>query len=85
MRSAPDACSCALTPTSLPQIPYSIVFTKVDKRKKGAPPALENIAAFEAEVLAAAGRLPPTLVTSSRAGSGKTELLAHIAQLREFW
>lgn len=27
--------------------------------------------------------LPPMLATSSRAGSGKAELLAHIAQLRE--
>jgi hypothetical protein len=29
--------------------------------------------------------LPPMLVTSSRSGSGKSELLAHIAQLKELF
>lgn len=29
------------------QIPYTVVFTKVDKRKKNCPPAEENIAAFQ--------------------------------------
>lgn len=33
-----------------PQIPFTVVFTKLDKRKKGGPPAEENIAAFEAQV-----------------------------------
>lgn len=32
------------------QIPFTVVFTKLDKRKKGSPPAEENIAAFEAAV-----------------------------------
>lgn len=34
------------------QIPFTVVFTKLDKRKKGGPPAEENIAAFEAQVRA---------------------------------
>lgn len=33
-------------PPSL-QIPYSVVFTKVDKRKKDCPAAVENIEAFQ--------------------------------------
>jgi len=33
-----------------PQVPFTVVFTKLDKRKKGTPPAEENIAAFEAAV-----------------------------------
>lgn len=65
------------------EIPYSVVFTKVDKKKKGCPAVEENIEAFQKELLKNWEELPPMLATSSRAGSGKAELLAHIAQLRE--
>ena len=68
-----------------PQIPFTLVFTKLDKRKKGTPPAEENIAAFEAAVAEAAGYTPPALLTSSRTGRGRSELLAHVAQLRDFF
>jgi len=61
------------------------VFTKLDKRKKGAPPAEENIAAFEAAVSEACGYVPPSILTSSKSGRGRNELLAHVAQLREFF
>lgn len=67
------------------EIPFTIVFTKLDKRKKGGPPAEENIAAFEAQVEEACGYLPPTILTSSKSGKGRNELLAHVAQLREFF
>ncbi|PRW58204.1 GTP-binding protein [Chlorella sorokiniana] len=67
------------------EIPFTVVFTKLDKRKKGSPPAEENIAAFEAAVADACGYVPPTLLTSSRSGQGRNELLAHVAQLREFF
>ncbi|KAL4423508.1 hypothetical protein ABPG77_003641 [Micractinium sp. CCAP 211/92] len=67
------------------EIPFTIVFTKLDKRKKGGPPAEENIAAFEAQVEEACGYVPPTILTSSKNGKGRNELLAHVAQLREFY
>ena len=34
------------------QVPFSLVFTKTDKRKKRCPGASENIAAFQAQLLA---------------------------------
>lgn len=67
------------------EIPFTIVFTKLDKRKKGVSGSEENIAAFEAKVEEACGYLPPTILTSSRSGKGKNELLAHVAQLRDFF
>eukprot|EP00887_Chlorella_sp_A99_P005181 scaffold1.g5181.t1 len=67
------------------QLPYSVVFTKADKRKKGTPPAEENMAAFEQELAAVVEHLPPFLVTSSRSGRGRGEVLAHVAQLRELY
>ncbi|KAL4437187.1 hypothetical protein ABPG75_004326 [Micractinium tetrahymenae] len=67
------------------EVPFTVVFTKLDKRKKGGPPAEENIAAFEAQVEEACGYAPPTILTSSKSGKGRNELLAHVAQLREFF
>jgi len=37
---------------SRPQVPFSLVFTKTDKRKKRCPTAAENIAAFQGQLLA---------------------------------
>lgn len=31
------------------------------------------------------GYTPPTILTSSKSGQGRSELLAHVAQLREFF
>jgi hypothetical protein len=67
------------------QIPFTIVFTKLDKKKKGGSPSDENIAAFEEQVGEACGYVPPTIRTSSKSGQGRTELLAHVAQLRDFF
>ena len=72
-------------PACLPQVPFTVVFTKLDKRKKGEPLAEENIAAFEAQVAEVCGYAPPSVLTSSRSGRGRTELLSHVAQLREFF
>jgi GTP-binding protein len=41
----------ALTPGAAAQVPFSLVFTKTDKRKKGVPPPQENIRAFQARLL----------------------------------
>jgi len=64
------------------EVPYTLVYTKVDKRKKGVPPASENIDAFESRLSEVWDTLPTAIATSSRSGMGKSELLAHIARLR---
>lgn len=74
-----------MVPCYPPQIPFTLVFTKLDKRKKGGPPAEENIAAFEEACVAECGYVPPAILTSSKSGKGRNELLAHVAQLREFF
>jgi hypothetical protein len=65
-------------------LPFSLVFTKADKRKKGQPRHTANVTAFKRALLAQQGFavLPPSLVTSAAAGAGKQELLAFIASLR---
>lgn len=65
------------------RVPFTIVFTKTDKRKKKTPTAEQNIAAFRKEMLAEWENLPPLLSTSCKTNTGKGELLAHIAQLRD--
>lgn len=65
-------------------LPFSIVFTKADKRKKGQPKHQVNITAFKRALLQQQGftLLPPSLVTSASAGMGKQELLNYVASLR---
>jgi GTP-binding protein len=78
------ACACWFAES---EIPYSIVYTKLDKKKKGCPPSDENIAEFERRLSEKwdSSMLPPTIRTSSKNGKGKAELLNHIAQLRALW
>ena len=68
-------------------VPFSIVFTKADKRKKGAPRPEGNVSAFKRALLEAKGfpLVPPSVVTSAASGAGKSELLAFIASLRGMW
>lgn len=66
-------------------VAYTLVYTKLDKRKKGVPNAEENIAAFEAQLAQSCDALPPAVATSSKSGKGKAELLAHIGQLRALY
>ena len=70
-------------------VPVTVVFTKVDKRKKvgagkRANPA-ENVEEFCREVSEYWDELPPMLYTSSANGEGKREVLNHIATLRQFF
>ena len=67
------------------EIPFTIVYTKLDKKKKGCPPAEENIREFEERLLEQWESLPVTLRTSSKAGLGKNGVLQHIAQLRALY
>jgi len=70
-------------------VPVTIVFTKVDKRRKvktgkRADPA-ENVERFCREVSEYWDELPPMLYTSAANGEGKREVLNHIATLRQFF
>jgi GTP-binding protein len=68
-------------------VPFSIVFTKADKRKRGGPRCSENVSAFKRALLEGRGfpLVPPSIVTSASTGDGKAELLAYIASLRRMW
>ena len=68
-------------------MPFSLVFTKADKRKKGGPRPRANAAAFKRALLESRGfpLVPPSVVTSAAVGGGKAELLAFIASLRCMW
>jgi len=65
-------------------VPFSIVFTKHDKRRKGAPKKSENIMGFKRALIEQHGfaAVPPCLITSSSAGVGKQEVLGFVASLR---
>jgi GTP-binding protein len=70
-------------------VPVTVVFTKVDKRRKikagkRADPA-ENIERFCRDASEHWDELPPTLYTSAETGEGKREVLNHIATLRQFF
>lgn len=67
------------------EIPFSIVFTKTDKKKKKCPPVAQNIEVFKEKLLEEWEYLPATFATSSRTGAGKLELLQYIARLRNFF
>jgi GTP-binding protein len=72
-------CPAAAAPA---QVPFAIVFTKSDMKKKGGPAASANIAAFKRELLKGWEAVPACFVTSSREGKGKTEVLQYLASLR---
>lgn len=65
-------------------VPFSIVFTKADKRKKGGSKKQANVTAFKRALLQQCGfkGVPPCLLTSASNGDGKQELLAFVAGLR---
>ncbi|KAK9807729.1 hypothetical protein WJX72_007363 [[Myrmecia] bisecta] len=67
------------------QIPFSLVFTKVDKRKKKCPPPEENIQAFIDDLRQRWDAVPPVFATSGVSGVGKQELLTYLAQLRQLF
>jgi GTP-binding protein len=68
-------------------VPFSVVFTKADKRKKGAPRCAENIREFKRALIEGRGfpLVPPCVVTSAATGGGKQELMAFVASLRVMW
>lgn len=64
------------------EVPFTLVFTKADHRKKGGPTAEANASAFRRALAADWEAVPPAFITSARTGGGKTELLRHLAGLR---
>ena len=67
------------------QVPFALVFTKLDKRKKGCPPPQENVALFKETLIQEWEQLPFSLETSALKNIGRQELLSHIASLRVLW
>jgi GTP-binding protein len=69
-------------------VPFSVVFTKVDKRKKlrlgERSNARENVRAFQGALAEGWKEMPPSVMTSASSGAGKQDLLNHIAALRNF-
>ena len=65
------------------EVPFSLVFTKTDAAKRGAPPPAANIGAFKAALAAEWEALPPCFETSAVTGAGRTPLLQHLAGLRQ--
>lgn len=60
-------------------VPFSIVFTKLDKLTKGA--AAKAIDIYKKELLANWEELPPIFLTSSEDGRGRDDILDYIAQI----
>ncbi|KAG1676374.1 hypothetical protein FOA52_001169 [Chlamydomonas sp. UWO 241] len=67
-------------------VPFAIVFTKTDKRKKGISRSMSakesNMVSFKRELLKDFEYLPPSIATSAENGSGKREMLHFIGGLR---
>ena len=60
-------------------VPFSIVFTKVDKMSQSA--GKRNVEAYCRKLLETWEELPPIFVTSAENGTGRNELLDYIEQL----
>ena len=60
-------------------VPFSIVFTKVDKLSKTA--CNRNIDAYKKHLLQSWEELPPIFITSSENKTGREELLAYIEEI----
>ncbi|EFJ40821.1 hypothetical protein VOLCADRAFT_69046 [Volvox carteri f. nagariensis] len=65
------------------EVPFCIVFTKIDNRKRDMPPNAQNIRAFKQLMAEEWEELPRCFETSSRTGAGRSDLLGYVASLRE--
>jgi len=66
-----------------PQVPFAIVFTKCDSKKKSGPSPTQNVNAFKKGLLEEWESLPTCFTTSAMQGQGKTEVLGYLASLRK--
>lgn len=65
------------------QIPFSIVFTKVDKLNRSQKGSF--YAAYEAEMLKTWEEMPPHFITSSETKEGREELLEYIDKVNDLF
>ena len=61
------------------EVPFSIVFTKMDKLGKEA--GQRNVEAYKAQLLEQWEELPPLFITSSEDRRGRDELLNYIEEI----
>ena len=66
----------------LHQVPFCIVFTKCDARKKGGPTPAANMKAWKTTWLQQYEELPACFETSAQLGQGRSEVLNYLASLR---
>lgn len=64
------------------QVPFCIVFTKCDARKKGGPTPAANIKAWKEEWAQQYEEVPACFETSAELGQGRSEVLNYLASLR---
>ena len=64
-------------------VPFGVVLTKADKRRKGGPPPEENVVAIKEALLGELESLPPMWATSTITGTGRKELLAYMSRVRQ--
>jgi len=62
-------------------IPFSIVFTKIDKLSKSK--LNENLKAYQNKLFETWEELPPVFITSSEKGQGRAELLGYIEEINK--
>lgn len=62
-------------------IPFSIIFTKIDKVSKGR--LKENLKAYEEKLLESWEELPPILLSSSEKKDGREEILNYIDEINK--
>lgn len=65
-------------------VPFAVVFTKADKRRKtGAGTAEENVHAFLGLLATSFAELPPTFLTSAAEGAGGGAVLRHLSEVAQ--
>ena len=66
------------------QVPFAIVFTKFDRRKRGTDEEkMEHIEAFRAKLSETWEELPPQFITSAESELGRRELLKYIKKINQ--
>ena len=63
------------------EIPFSIIFTKIDKISKGR--LKENVRVYQEKLLEAWEELPPILFSSSEKKEGREEILTYIEDINK--
>ncbi|KAI5056669.1 hypothetical protein GOP47_0028487 [Adiantum capillus-veneris] len=68
------------------KVPFTLVFTKCDKRKTRSKNAAQNnVFAFLECLKVDVEKVPPWVMTSCVSRQGTNELLLHLAHLRDYW